>query len=113
MPAGVYLPRGVPAQVLPPVNRMTDRCKNITLLQTSFAGGNNNITWDNKASLSTTKTHFPLIASNDTGQESFTLNPNNLAVLKFTYILVEIYLCNKEYYPQPDKIDFTVNISKQ
>ena len=32
---GVYLVRGctwlgVPAQVLPPVNRMTDRCKNIT-----------------------------------------------------------------------------------
>ena len=25
----------------PPVNRMTDRCKNITLSQTSFAGGNN------------------------------------------------------------------------
>ena len=25
----------------PPVNRMTDTCKNITLLQTSFAGGNN------------------------------------------------------------------------
>ena len=25
----------------PPVNRMTDRCKNITLPQTSFAGGNN------------------------------------------------------------------------
>ena len=24
---------------LPPVNRMTDRCKNITLSQTSFAGG--------------------------------------------------------------------------
>ena len=24
-----------------PVNRMTDRCKNITLPQTSFAGGNN------------------------------------------------------------------------
>ena len=42
---GVYLPggvpaQGVPAQVLPPVNRMTDRCKNITLPQTSFAGGN-------------------------------------------------------------------------
>ena len=42
---GVYLPRGVPAggvtaQVLPPVNRMTDRCKNITLPQTSFAGSN-------------------------------------------------------------------------
>ena len=32
--------RGVPAQVLhPPVNRMIDRCKNITLPQTSFAGG--------------------------------------------------------------------------
>ena len=33
---------GGPAQVLPPpVNRMIDRCKNITLPQTSFAGGNN------------------------------------------------------------------------
>ena len=32
---------GIPAQVLPSVNRMTDRCKNITLPQTSFAGGNN------------------------------------------------------------------------
>ena len=30
---GVYLPR-----YSPPVNRMTDRCKNITLPQTSFAG---------------------------------------------------------------------------
>ena len=40
---GVYLVLGgVPAQVLPhPVNRMTDRCKNITLPQTSFAGGKN------------------------------------------------------------------------
>ena len=37
---GVPGPRGTPAQVLPPpVNRMTDRCKNITLPQTSFAGG--------------------------------------------------------------------------
>ena len=27
----------------PPVNRMTDRCKNITLPQTSFAGGKNSI----------------------------------------------------------------------
>ena len=27
-----------------PVNRMTDRCKNITLPQTSFAGGKNNST---------------------------------------------------------------------
>ena len=26
----------------PPVDRMTDRCKNITLPQTSFAGGNKN-----------------------------------------------------------------------
>ena len=36
---GVCLPRGgVPGQVLPPspVNRMTDRCKNITLANTSF-----------------------------------------------------------------------------
>ena len=47
---GVYLPRGVPAQggvpaqVLPLLmNRMTDRCKNITLPQTSFAGGNNQL----------------------------------------------------------------------
>ena len=31
---GGYLPR-----YSPPVNRMTDRCKNITLPQTSFAGG--------------------------------------------------------------------------
>ena len=30
----------VPAQVLPPVNRMTDRCKNIILPQTLFMGGN-------------------------------------------------------------------------
>ena len=32
---------GVTCPGTPPVNRMTDRCKNITLLQTSFAGGNN------------------------------------------------------------------------
>ena len=44
---GVYLPGGLPAQgctcpgTPPPVNRMTDRCKNITLPQTSFAGDNN------------------------------------------------------------------------
>ena len=38
---GTWSPGGVPAQVLPPVNRMTDRCKNITLPQTSFAGDNN------------------------------------------------------------------------
>ena len=38
---GVPGPRG--CQVLPPVNRMTNRCKNITLPQTSFAGGND--TW--------------------------------------------------------------------
>ena len=34
-PWGGYLVRYSP----PPVNRMTNRCKNITLLQTSFAGG--------------------------------------------------------------------------
>ena len=43
VPEGCLLPGGVPGpggcQVLPPVNRMTNRCKNITLLQTSFAGG--------------------------------------------------------------------------
>ena len=33
-PRGVYLVR-----YSPPVNRMTNRCKNITLPQTSFAGG--------------------------------------------------------------------------
>ena len=33
---GVYLPMGGgPAQVLPPVNRITDTCKNITLPQTT------------------------------------------------------------------------------
>ena len=31
-------------QTPPPVNRMTNRCKNITLLQTSFAGGKYNYT---------------------------------------------------------------------
>ena len=39
---GVSAPGGVPGaggcQVLPPVNRMTNRCKNITLPQTSFGG---------------------------------------------------------------------------
>ena len=65
LPGGVYLPGGVPARGFtcqegvpaqgstclrlgkcpgtPPVNRMTDRCKNITLPQTSFAGGNNEV----------------------------------------------------------------------
>ena len=40
---GVYLPRGwgVPAQVPPPHHcKQNSRCKNITLPQTSFAGGN-------------------------------------------------------------------------
>ena len=53
LPAGeVYLPRGVYLlgvylpwggylpRYNPPVNRMTDRCKNSTLPQTSFACGN-------------------------------------------------------------------------
>ena len=40
LPTGVPTQGGVPVQVLPPVNRMTDRCQNITLPQTSFAGGN-------------------------------------------------------------------------
>ena len=35
------LPRVVEQTPLPPVNRMTQRCKSITLPQTSFAGGKN------------------------------------------------------------------------
>ena len=35
-----YLPGGCTCPGTPPVNRMTDSCKNITLSQTSFAGGN-------------------------------------------------------------------------
>ena len=31
---------GIGRQTPPPVNRITHRCKNITLPQTSFAGGN-------------------------------------------------------------------------
>ena len=54
LPRGVDLPGGVPVQGgctclwgctcpgTPPVNRMTDRCKNITFPYTSFAGGNEN-----------------------------------------------------------------------
>ena len=39
--SGVYLPGGVYlSRYHQPVNRMTDRCKTITLPQTSFAGGN-------------------------------------------------------------------------
>ena len=37
---GGYLPGPPPPS---PVNRMTNWCKNITLAQTSFAGGNNKI----------------------------------------------------------------------
>ena len=50
---GLYLPGGVPAQGVEvsdqvlPVNRMTDKCKNITLPQTSFAGGNKGFLLDN------------------------------------------------------------------
>ena len=40
LPGGCVPAQGVPAQVLLPVNRMTDRCKNITFPQTSLAGGN-------------------------------------------------------------------------
>ena len=47
LPRGLYLPGGCTCMggtcpgTLPPVNRMTDRCKNITWPQTSFAGGKN------------------------------------------------------------------------
>ena len=41
-PRGATLPPPPRATMhTPPVNRMTNRCKNITLPQTSFAGGNN------------------------------------------------------------------------
>ena len=43
---GVYLPGGWGGTcpgTPPPVNRMTNRCKNISLPQTSFAGGNNRL----------------------------------------------------------------------
>ena len=41
---GGSAPGGVPGQILPPpVDRQTDACKLITLPQTSFAGGKNQI----------------------------------------------------------------------
>ena len=40
---GVPGPRGVPGQVLPPVDRMTHTYENITLAQTLFAGSNERI----------------------------------------------------------------------
>ena len=43
VPARGYLPAGYLPRY-PPMNRMTDRCKNITLPQTSFEGGNNKLT---------------------------------------------------------------------
>ena len=43
LPGGSALGRGIPActEADPSGNRMTDRCKNITLPQTSFVGGKN------------------------------------------------------------------------
>ena len=55
------------------------------------------ITWDNKASLTIYEDTFPDV-SNDTGQESFTLNPNNFTVLKITNILVEISFVNENAF---------------
>ena len=40
-PWGVLHPGGKLGRPLPPMNRMTYKCKNITLPQTSFAGGKN------------------------------------------------------------------------
>ena len=54
VPAGGYLPR------YPPVNRITDTCKNITLPQTSFAGGNKYILNTENLLIN----HLPDIASN-------------------------------------------------
>ena len=44
---------GIPActEADPPVNRMTDRCKNITLPQTAFAGSKNESESDTTRSL--------------------------------------------------------------
>ena len=43
-PGGSTHPKEAPTQEdAPPVNKMTNRCKNITLPQTSFAGGNNRL----------------------------------------------------------------------
>ena len=38
------LDKDPPSQRPDPVDRMTDACENITLPQTSFAGGNNSLT---------------------------------------------------------------------
>ena len=43
-PGGVYA-RGMCAMHAPPMNRRTDTCENITLPQTSFAGGNKSVIW--------------------------------------------------------------------
>ena len=42
-PTPICLQGGIGQPPLPPVNRMTHRCKNITLPQTSFAPGNERI----------------------------------------------------------------------
>ena len=48
----------------PPVNRMTNRCKNITLPQTSFAGGN----YENVVNLSDAK-HVRVSRYTELGQD--------------------------------------------
>ena len=40
LPRGCTCPGGYLPRYFPPMNRLTDRCKNITLNQTSFAAGN-------------------------------------------------------------------------
>ena len=49
---------------IPPVNRMTNRCKNITLPQTSFAGGN----YENVVNLSDAK-HVRVSRYTELGQD--------------------------------------------
>ena len=57
-PGGAWSGGGIPACTEadpPPVNRMTNRCKNITLPQTSFAGGNNDSISDLETSVAETE----------------------------------------------------------
>ena len=70
------LPRGC----TPPVNRMTDRCKNITLSQTSFAGGKNFVL---KPSLRYLQTFFDAFVRDN---ETFGIEPRQLAVRQVGFV---------------------------
>ena len=59
--------------------------------------------------------HFQLIQLNDFEREneSVIFNPYKFSMQTSAKIIVEINLGEKEYYPQRDKIDFTVDAPKQ